>query len=40
MKKFRSIVWGIVLVIVGVIIALNDLEITNIDIFIEGWWTL
>lgn len=32
--------WGIVLIIIGVIIGLNSLEITNIDIFFSGWWTL
>ena len=40
MKKFKSIIWGIVLVVVGVIVALNALEITDIDIFFDGWWTL
>ena len=40
MKKFKSIIWGLVLVAVGVIVALNALEITNIDIFFDGWWTL
>ena len=40
MKKFKSIIWGIVLVVVGVIVALNELEITDIDIFFDGWWTL
>ena len=40
MKKFKSIIWGIILVVVGVIVALNALEITNIDIFFDGWWTL
>lgn len=32
--------WGIVLIIVGIIFALNALDITNIDIFFDGWWTL
>ena len=40
MKKISSILWGIVLIIVGVIQALNDLKITNIDFFFDGWWTL
>ncbi len=40
MKKFKTIVWGLVLVVVGVVVALNALEITDIDIFFEGWWTL
>ena len=38
--NFSSIVWGIVLVAAGVIFALNSLDITNIDVFFEGWWTL
>ena len=40
MKKFKSIIWGVVLVAVGVIVALNALDITDIDIFFDGWWTL
>ena len=40
MKKNSNILWGIVLVAAGVIFALNAFEITNIDIFFDGWWTL
>lgn len=40
MKKVSSVIWGILLVAVGVVFALNALEITNIDIFFDGWWTL
>ena len=40
MKKFNRILWGIVLVALGTIFALNALEIANIDIFFKGWWTL
>ena len=38
--NFSSIIWGIILVAAGVIFALNALNITNIDIFFKGWWTL
>ena len=38
--SFGNIIWGIILVAVGVIFALNALEITNIEIFFKGWWTL
>ena len=38
--NLSSIIWGIILVAVGVIYALNSLEITNINIFFKGWWTL
>lgn len=40
MKKFSSVIWGIVLIAVGAIFALNALNITNIDVFFDGWWTL
>lgn len=40
MKKISSLIWGIVLIAAGVLFALNALNITNIDIFFDGWWTL
>ena len=40
MKKLSSILWGILLIVLGVIFGLNALEITDIDIFFKGWWTL
>ncbi|MBE7093588.1 MAG: hypothetical protein E7367_02735 [Clostridiales bacterium] len=40
MKKITSIILGIVLIAIGGIYALNAFEITNIDIFFDGWWTL
>ena len=40
MKKVSSILWGIVLIAAGVIWALKEFNIANIDIFFDGWWTL
>ena len=40
MKKISSVIWGIVLIAAGALFALNALNITNIDIFFDGWWTL
>ena len=40
MKKITSILWGIALIAAGTIFALNALDITSIDIFFDGWWTL
>ena len=40
MKKANRVLWGIVLIAAGVILALNVFNITNIDIFFDGWWTL
>jgi len=36
----NNILWGVVLIIVGVIFGLNALDITDINIFFDGWWTL
>lgn len=40
MKRLSGILWGIVLIAVGAVFALNALEITNIRIYFDGWWTL
>ena len=40
MRRFRTILWGIVLVAIGAIVGLNALEIIDVDIFFDGWWTL
>lgn len=40
MSKIRNLLWGLVLVGLGIIFGLNALEITKIDIFFDGWWTL
>ena len=40
MKRFSRILWGVFLVALGVIWTLNALEIADINVFFEGWWTL
>ena len=40
MKKIGNVLWGIVLIAVGVIFGINALEIADINIFFDGWWTL
>ena len=40
MKKLKNIIFGILLIAIGLILGLNALEITNINIFFDGWWTL
>lgn len=39
MKKLSNVLWGIVLIAVGAILALRAFGY-NIDIFFDGWWTL
>lgn len=40
MKKVGNILWGLLLVVLGIIIGLNTLGIADINIFFNGWWTL
>ena len=40
MKKASKILWGILLIVAGGILALNAFNITDINIFFDGWWTL
>ncbi len=40
MKKIGDIVLGCILIIVGTIVGLNLFNITNINLFFDGWWTL
>ena len=40
MKKVSKILWGIALIVIGGIFALNALGVTDIEIFFDGWWTL
>ena len=40
MKKTSNIIWGCVLILLGIILALNALGLTNINIFFDGWWTI
>ncbi len=40
MKKFGNVLWGVVLIAIGIIFGLNALGITSINIFFQGWWTL
>ena len=40
MKKIKNSMWGIVFIVIGIIIALNTLKITKIDLFFDGFWTL
>lgn len=40
MRDLTKSMWGIVLIIIGLVLGLNALNITNINIFFDGWWTL
>ena len=40
MNNFKNVLWGIILVVLGVIIGTNSLGLTNIDLLFDGWWTL
>lgn len=40
MKKISNILWGGILVLLGAVLVLNALDITDINLFFNGWWTL
>ncbi len=40
MKNKWNILWGIVLIVIGIIWGINSLGIAYINIFFKGWWTL
>lgn len=40
MEKVSRVMWGIVLVVLGVIIGANAMDIIDVNIFFDGWWTL
>ena len=40
MKKLSNIIWGVILVAVGIIFAYNAMFEPDINIFFDGWWTL
>ena len=40
MTKAKNIIWGILLVAIGVIWALNNFGIMSVHLFFDGWWTL
>ena len=40
MKRSNQIIWGIILVLIGLLLGINALGIADINLFFDGWWTL
>ena len=40
MRDMKKVIFGIVVLLCGIVILLNAFDITDIDIFFPGWWTL
>lgn len=40
MRRLGSVLWGFVFILLGLIIGLNAMGITDINLFFRGWWTL
>lgn len=38
--KISNLLWGVLLIVIGVIFGLKALNIADINIFFDGWWTL
>ncbi len=39
MKNLRTVLWGMLLVAIGVIVGLNAFDVVKVNLFFEGWWT-
>ena len=39
-RDYSLLIWGLLLIVVGIIFSGNVLSIWSIDIFFTGWWTL
>ena len=40
MKKVSKILWGVALIVIGAVFALNAFGVADIEVFFDGWWTL
>ena len=40
MKKSKGIIWGVVLILIGIVLGGNALDLFHVDVFFDGWWTL
>ena len=40
MKMVSNYIWGLFLILVGVVLGLNAFGVTNINLFFDGWWTV
>lgn len=40
MNKTNKLIWGIILIVLGLVFALNAVGITDLNLFFNGWWTL
>ena len=40
MNNARRVIWGLAFIAAGIVFALNELNITSINLFFDGWWSL
>ncbi len=40
MKKAKGILWGVILILLGVVLTLKAFKIFDFEFFFTGWWTL
>ena len=40
MKNTKKIIWGLLLIALAVLLALNSLGVIEFELFFDGWWTL
>ncbi len=40
MKNLNRVIWGVLLIVFGLVLGLNSFGIAHINLFFDGWWTL
>jgi predicted membrane protein len=40
MKNTKKIIWGLLLIVLAALLALNSLGVIEFELFFDGWWTL
>lgn len=40
MKKSNQVLWGIILIGIGLLLGMNAFGITSVNLFFDGWWTM
>ena len=40
MRTFKNILWGVVLIVLGLLLGGKALGLWNINVFFKGWWAL
>lgn len=40
MKRIKQVIWGVIFVCIGLLLGLNAMDVIDVTVFFDGWWTL